>query len=133
MQHPSPIPQWFSTLIREGLASLYTLCLEGCPAADILTATAEFWSRDLWNSPRRGWHEEADTPCIRLAFERMRQSCHRWPAPARFWELLPDRVLSDARALPSRVVSIEDRQRNIARMREITERLLSDKAEDAAS
>lgn len=135
MTNPSPTPQWFSTLIREGIASLYLLCLEGCPAADILSATGEFWIRDLWNSRRREWHLEADAPCIQAAFEKLRQTCHRWPAPARFWECLPERKPVEGHSLPGRVISMDERRENMKRLAKMGEELLGipAKAEDGAA
>lgn len=127
MPQPTPIPTWFSTLIGEGLASLYLLSLEGCPAADATPAVGRLWTADLWNSPRRNWHMEADEPCIRKAFETMRQTCSRWPAPAKFWEVLPNRAPPKDAALPSRVFSLEERQRNLERLRETVDQLLGGK------
>lgn len=133
MQQPTTIPAWFSTLIGEGLASLYLLSLEGCPAADATPAVGRLWTSDLWHSKRRAWHMEADEPCIRAAFTTLRQTCTRWPAPAKFWEVLPSRAAPTDAALPSRVFTLEERRENLRKLRQIGEQLLSGKAEDAAS
>lgn len=129
----SKAPAWFSTLIGEGLATLYLLNLEGCPAADSTSPMASIWVNTLWNTTRRDWHMEADTPCIRAAFATLAGTCHRWPAPAKFWEVLPSRASSEQTALPARIFSMEERRENIRKLREIGEKLLGGKAEDAAS
>lgn len=123
----APAPTWFSTLIREGLATLYTLSLDGYPAADIVGATTNVWIQSLWNSPRRGWHMEADTPCIRAAFASLVGTSHRWPTPARFWEVLPARAPSEQTALPARVFSLEERRANLRKLKEVGESLFGTK------
>jgi hypothetical protein len=121
-------------LIGEGLASLYLLSLDGCPAADATPAVGRLWTADLWNSQRRDWHMEADGPCIRSAFETLRQTCHRWPSPAKFWEVLPSRKPPEDTLLPARVFTLEERRENLKRLAKISEQLLGGaKHEDAAS
>lgn len=93
------IPAWFMGEIASGLQALYALSPEGCPGADVLQATVGVWARDLWASRKRSWHQQADTQCIRHAFQQLRQSCTRWPTPAKFWEHLPDRNPPPANAL----------------------------------
>lgn len=114
---------------------MYLLCLEGCPAADVTAAVGRLWTTDLWNSPRREWHMEADAPCIRAAFETMRQTCHRWPTPAKFWEVLPARRAPENTMLPARVFTLEERRENLRKLREIGEDLLGikPKSEDGAA
>lgn len=120
-------------MIREGLASLHCLNLEGYPAVDVVAVTTSFWINDLWNSPRREWHMEADEPCIRKAFAAMRQTCHRWPAPAKFWEVLPARSTGNLTAIPGRVFTLDERRENIRRLKEMGEELLGLRSEDKAS
>jgi hypothetical protein len=92
------------------------LCLEGTPAADIVGATSDFWTRVLWNDARREWHMDLDVPCIRDGFAKMANNCHRWPAPAKFWESLPDRKPLTDRALPAKVFTLDERRRNMDRL-----------------
>lgn len=121
---PTTPPDWFSTLIGQGLASLYLLCLDGCPAADATPAVGRLWASVLWNSPRCDWHMEADTARIRAAFAALCGTCHRWPAPAKFWEVLPARAAPTDLALPSRVFSMEERRANLRRLAEMGKELL---------
>src|SRR5688572_6632337 len=95
----SQVPAWFMTEIASGLQALYALSPEGCPGADVLQATVGVWARDLWTANRRAWHRDADTQCIRHAFADLRQNCHRWPTPAKFWIALPDRPPPPSNAL----------------------------------
>lgn len=129
----TPVPTWFSTLIREGLATLYLLNLEGYPAADTAGSTADIWVEFLWKSRKREWHAEADTPCIRAAFAKLVGTCHRWPAPAKFWECLPERQPFEGRTLPGRVFSMEERRENMKKLAKMGEELLGIKAEDGAA
>lgn len=92
------------------------LCLDGTPAADIVGATSDLWARLLWSSPRCDWHMDADTARIRAAFAQLAGTCHRWPAPARFWEVLPARKAPTDRALPAKVFTLEERRANLARL-----------------
>lgn len=100
------------------------LCLDGTPAADIVGATTEQWARVLWNSPRRDWHAEADTPGIRAAFAQLAGTCLRWPAPAKFFEVLPSRAVQTGPQLPAKVFTLEERRENLRKLREIGEQLL---------
>lgn len=131
--HNTPVPLWFSTLIREGLASLHCLNLEGYPAVDVVAITTNFWVNDLWSSSKREWHMEADEPCIRIAFKRLRNECHRWPAPAKFWEVLPQRAPPKDTLIPAKVFTLEERRENLRRLKEMGEELLGLKSEDKAS
>jgi hypothetical protein len=79
-------------LIAQSLATLYLLNLDGCPAADTVGKTAKLWVRLLWDKPRSGWHEQADSERIRNAFAAIAETCRRWPSPAVFWDLLPKRA-----------------------------------------
>lgn len=93
------VPAWFMTEIASGLQALYALSLEGNPGADVLQATVGVWARDLWNSRKRSWHQQADTGCIRTAFALLRQTSERWPTPSKFWTVLPDRAPPPTNAL----------------------------------
>jgi hypothetical protein len=87
----SPPPPWFTQLIGEGLASLYLLSLDGCPAADSTSAVTGLWSRLVWEGAHRDWHEQADTPCIRRAFKSIATHSDRWPTPSKLIGALPER------------------------------------------
>lgn len=70
---------------------MYLLNLEGCPAADQLSKTGAVWVKLLWNKPRAGWHEEADSQRLRDGFKSIAETCARWPNPKVFLEHLPKR------------------------------------------
>ena len=89
-QSNSPEP-WFAAVITSGLQALNALNPEGCPGADVLPATMQVWTRDLWNDSRRTWNQHADRGCILAAFADLRATCIRWPTPAKFWAALPGR------------------------------------------
>lgn len=82
------------------------------------------WAQVLWNSPRREWHMEADAPCIRGAFAQLAGTCTRWPAPAKFWEVLPSRATYEGPALPAKVFTLEERRANLDRLRRMGQELL---------
>jgi hypothetical protein len=128
-----PVPPWFSTLIGEGLAALYLLCLEGCPAADATPAVRALWINVLWSSRRVDWHEEADASRIKAAFAGLCGTCTRWPAPVRFWEALPSRPAPRDPALPSRIFSLEERKRNMEKINEIIRGLVPAIPDDDAT
>lgn len=84
-----PVPAWFSQLIGQGLASLYLLGLDGCPANDATARVCSLWANALW--VKRRWFEDTDAACIREAFVSLCTSVKRWPAPAVFLEHMPPR------------------------------------------
>lgn len=86
----SPVPQWFTSLIAEGLAGLYLLNLDGCPASDSTSTVCSLWARLLW--AKKQWHQDADSALIRATFVTLAQSSHRWPAPSVFLDHLPSRA-----------------------------------------
>lgn len=89
--HDPQIPDWFTTLIRQGLTTLYALCLQGCPAADATKATGALWVRLLWEKSRNSWNREHDEGRILAAFQSMALDLRHWPAPAVFFDHLPPR------------------------------------------
>lgn len=103
-------------MVREGLATLHVLNLEGYPASDVVGATANVWVSALWNTRKREWHKEADTPCIREAFRVLADTCNRWPSPAKFWEVLPERKPFEGQALPPRVFTEAERAENLKKL-----------------
>lgn len=126
------IPAWFAAEIRTGIATLYTMSLEGCPAADVVTATANLWVSDLWSDRRCDWHE-SDAERIRNAFHRLRTNSRRWPQMSDFMAFLPARQISDATALPKRVFTEAERVANLRRLRELGLSLLDGKKDEASA
>lgn len=86
----SPAP-WFENLLRQCLATIVLLNLEGSPAADMIGKTAALWVRLLWDKPHGGWREDLDARRIRKAFEDIANTCRRFPSPEVFWSKLPPR------------------------------------------
>lgn len=110
------IPDWFTKAIADGLARMYALNLDGCPAADVLAGTQRVWAEDLWERLKHGEPTVTeDLPRIREAFRRLRTSCMRWPAPAQFLRELPPRRVKrpDMPALPPGKLPDAERARRI--------------------
>lgn len=76
-------PPWFDRAIRDGVAQLYALSLDGMPAADTVGATVRIWIGDLWAARR--W-VDSEAGLIAEAFRRLRCHAHRWPQMADFLE-----------------------------------------------
>lgn len=110
------IPDWFLTSIRDGIAGLFAMSLEGSPSGEMLPATAKVWASDLWSDPRLTWNREWDADRIPAAFQAIRRHARRWPAQADFWQHLPERKVADVPALPSSAITPEDRARNLAKL-----------------
>lgn len=71
---------WLRREIAKGVAGLLALRLDGAPAADSATKTADIWLVAVTKG--RDWDEEKDAVRIRKAFETLFATCERWPAPA---------------------------------------------------
>ena len=96
---------WFIAAIASGLQAMYAINPDGCPGADVFPATIQVWATDLWNDKRRFWHEGEDADCIRQAFANLRGHCLRWPTPAKFWEVLPNRAPPKDKLLGERMTA----------------------------
>lgn len=110
---PSAIPPWFDRAIRTGIARLYALGFERCPAADMLEATVQVWAEDLWDL-RAGTWVEADAARFDEAFYRLRTRQRVWPQMADLIAALPSRP--EPVALPAVVLTEEQQQRNKERV-----------------
>jgi hypothetical protein len=71
---------WLRREIAKGVAGLLALRLDGAPAADSATKTADIWLVAMTKG--RDWDEKKDAVRIRKAFETLFATCERWPAPA---------------------------------------------------
>lgn len=111
-------PAWFDRAIRQGIATLYALALDGVPAADTLSATVKLWVEDLWRRRCSVW-TEADLPRLQAAFRKLRTDRRRWPQMVDFLEAVPDPQPSTAPALPARALSDADCEANARRIDEI--------------
>lgn len=103
-------PEWFRTVVAEGIAKLYILRLEGAPAADTLEGVEMVWLETLWNCGK-GWDEAQDAARIRRGFVVMARRCSRWPAPGELLTLLPPRPQKEKLPSPERT----ERERQTAR------------------
>ena len=113
-------PAWFTTTIGKGLAGLYLLNLDGCPAADATASLTGLWSRLVWDGAHRDWHEQADTPCIIRAFKQLATNCERWPAPKHLIAALPERDKPKATLIAGEDDRARDAERcRVARFREM--------------
>ena len=115
MDKQEQIAPWFRREIADGLSALYALMLDGHPAADILSRTADVWETALWKG--RAWDADLDPPRLREAFRRLAASAQRWPHPAQLIDRLPQR--RPQRALPAPQISDEQRQANIRKLRSL--------------
>lgn len=83
-------PEWLKQSIIEGLQGLMILRLRGTPAAETVTALANVWIAAITSRPIL-WDEQQDRPRIRAAFVELAATIDRWPAPAEFLAVLPQR------------------------------------------
>lgn len=106
-------PDWFTTLIANGLARLYSLNLEGCPAADVLPATRIVWQESIWTHLQHAdLTHYLDAPRLTRAFESLYVNSIRWPSPAMFLRALPPRPEPKRPpALPPGAMSAEEQAR----------------------
>lgn len=78
---------WLKREIAKGVTGLLALRLDGAPAADAATKTADIWLVAMTKG--REWNEEQDAPRIAKAFETLFANCERWPPPALLLRELP--------------------------------------------
>lgn len=88
---------WFNNLVVTGLQQLYSLSLQGCPAAEVLPLTAVSWVEALWRA--RPWVEALDAARLAVAFTALAAAAERWPAPRQLLHHLVARP-APAAALP---------------------------------
>lgn len=125
--HTNEAPAWFQNRIIDGLQLLYSLCLPGFPAAEVLPLTCVTWVEVLYAT--RPWDEALDSGRLRTAFTELARLSERWPAPAQLKQHLPPRpVLAPALCGPKPVAS-EKRKAEVAAARQ---RILSAKHDRAA-
>lgn len=90
---------WFERAISVELSRLAALQLPGTPPdAQTAAACRAVWVDALWGG--RMWREE-DKERIEAAFAHLTRNVTRWPAPAHFLEVLPERKPLPALSRPS--------------------------------
>ena len=78
---------WLKREIAKGVTGLLALRLDGAPAADAATKTADIWLVAMTKG--REWNEDRDASRIAKAFESLFANCERWPPPALLLRELP--------------------------------------------
>lgn len=78
---------WLKREIAKGVTGLLALRLDGAPAADAATKTADIWLVAMTKG--REWNEKQDASRIAKAFETLFANCERWPPPALLLRELP--------------------------------------------
>ncbi len=111
------VEKWLEREVARGLQGLIALRLPGAPADDSVTLTLDIWLAAL-EGQTVTWSEHLDAERIRQAFRALYCTCDRWPAPKHFLDNLGNR--DPPPALPAPRISEAQRQKNIARLREIT-------------
>lgn len=115
---PNMIPGWFRVCIGDGLQRLYALRLDGTPAAETITLTAQAWAESLWQCGI-AWDQEQDPPRLEAAFNAVARNALRWPGPALLRQHLPSRARPGAKRLPDPRHTPDRRRANVARVRSI--------------
>ncbi|MDD3938026.1 hypothetical protein [Rhodoferax sp.] len=106
---------WFADAIGIGLKGLRAMRPEGHPGADEMEPCTIMWIEALWRE--RHWDAALDAPRIQTAFDRLAVGMLRWPMPAQFLRLLPDRA--QPLALPETTISPEKRAQVRARLADL--------------
>ena len=112
------VPDWFHNTIVSGVQQLHVLSLQGTPAAETVTLTAQVWIDTLWNMPR-SWDEDRDAPRLRDAFRSIAQRVDRWPAPKAVLDNMPNAapvplLTEEPKSDPVRVAAYRQQLRELA-------------------
>lgn len=114
------VPDWFYNAVVDGIQRLHVLSLQGTPAAETVTLTAQVWIDTLWHTPR-SWDEARDLPRLQEAFRAIAGRVDRWPAPRAVLEHLPP--IPQPRALPAPPLDPAKAAQVRTMLRELTARL----------
>lgn len=119
------VEKWLEREVARGLQGLIALRLPGAPADDSVTLTLDIWLAAL-SGQAVTWSEPMDAERIRQAFRALYRTCDRWPAPKHFLDNLGNRDPPPALSAPQ--ITEAQRQKNLARLREITAMLVNGKS-----
>lgn len=119
------VEKWLEREIARGLQGLIALRLSGAPADDSVTLTLDVWLAAI-ESLSVNWNEQLDAERVRRAFRALYRMCDRWPPPRVFLDNLGNR--DPPPALPPPRITEEQRKRNVARLREMMEKLVREKS-----
>lgn len=81
---------WFHNAVIDGVQLLYSLALNGGPAAEVLPLTTTGWIETLWRA-RGSWEQHLDAQRLQAGFISLAGACERWPAPKQLLDHLPAR------------------------------------------
>lgn len=91
---PQDAPPWLVRVLCQGLADLLPLSLEGTPAADQITRTADALIQAALARRSREWDEARHANALKTAFEKLiTDGLKRWPQPADILDRLPSEDL----------------------------------------
>lgn len=119
------VEKWLEREIARGLQGLIALRLSGAPADDSVTLTLDVWLAAI-ESLSANWTEQMDAERVRRTFRTLYRICDRWPPPKVFLDNLGNR--DPPPALPPPRITEEQRKKNVARLREMMERLGREKS-----
>lgn len=119
------VEKWLEREIARGLQGLIALRLTGAPADDSVTLTLDVWLAAI-ESLSANWTEQLDAERVRRTFRTLYRICDRWPPPKVFLDNLGNR--DPPPALPPPRITEEQRKKNVARLREMMERLGREKS-----
>lgn len=116
-----PVPDWFKREITAGLQLLVVLNLKFAPASDAILATASAWVKVLYRKIPLA-NTQTNVNRIRQAFYDLSVECEEFPTPARFLKSLPPYKEPVVKVLKKEFTE-EERKKNLARIRELKNRL----------
>ncbi len=119
------VEKWLEREIARGLQGLIALRLTGAPADDSVTLTLDVWLAAI-EGLSGNWNEQLDAERVRRTFRTLYRICDRWPPPKVFLDNLGNR--DPPPALPPPRITEEQRKKNVARLREMMERLGREKS-----
>lgn len=113
---------WFHNAVIDGVQLLYSLALNGGPAAEVLPLTTTGWIQTLWRA-RGTWVQHLDTPRLQAGFVSLAGACDRWPAPRHLLDHLPARPELPAITYAPPPVTADKRQQMAELRRRVTDTL----------
>lgn len=119
------VEKWLEREIARGLQGLLALRLVGSPPEDSIELTLDVWLAAI-EGLSGNWNEQLDAERVRRAFRTLYRICDRWPPPKVFLDNLGNR--DPPPALPPPRITEEQRKRNVARLREMMEKLGREKS-----
>ena len=119
------VEKWLEREIARGLQGLLALRLVGSPPEDSIELTLDVWLAAI-EGLSGNWNEQLDAERVRRAFRTLYRICDRWPPPRVFLDNLGNR--DPPPALPPPRITEEQRKRNVARLREMMEKLGREKS-----